>query len=69
MRLQVHRIQVESSASFVRFILREILGVMLSMATWDYPCITSVNSVVPALMSRIFVVLERLSHTLLQAER
>ncbi len=54
---------------FRRFIRREPLGVVLVMAPWNYPYLTSVNSVVPALMAGNAVVLKHSSQTPLCAER
>ena len=36
---------------FRRFIRREPLGVVLVLAPWNYPWLTSVNAVVPALLA------------------
>ena len=38
-------------AGFRRFIRREPLGVVLVIAPWNYPYLTAVNAVVPALMA------------------
>ena len=54
---------------FRRFIRREPLGVVLVMAPWNYPYLTSVNSVVPAIMAGNAVVLKHSSQTPLCAER
>ncbi len=54
---------------FDRFIVREPLGVVLVVAPWNYPFLTAVNSVVPALMAGNAVVLKHSSQTLLVGER
>jgi acyl-CoA reductase-like NAD-dependent aldehyde dehydrogenase len=54
---------------FERFITREPLGVVFTIAPWNYPYLTTVNSVIPALMAGNAVVLKHASHTLLVAER
>ena len=43
---------------FSRFIRREPLGVVLSIAPWNYPYLIAVNAVVPALMAGNAVVLK-----------
>ncbi len=54
---------------FRRFIRREPLGVVLVLAPWNYPYLTSVNSVVPAIMAGNAVVLKHSNQTPLCAER
>ncbi len=54
---------------FERYITREPLGVVFTIAPWNYPYLTTVNSVIPALMAGNAVVLKHASHTLLVAER
>jgi acyl-CoA reductase-like NAD-dependent aldehyde dehydrogenase len=54
---------------FKRFIRREPLGVVLSIAAWNYPYLIAVNSVVPALMAGNSVVLKHSAQTPLCAER
>jgi acyl-CoA reductase-like NAD-dependent aldehyde dehydrogenase len=54
---------------FRRFIRREPLGVVLVLAPWNYPYLTSVNSVVPAIMAGNVVVLKHSNQTPLCAER
>jgi acyl-CoA reductase-like NAD-dependent aldehyde dehydrogenase len=52
-----------------RFISREPLGVVFVVAPWNYPYLTTVNSVMPALMAGNTVVLKHSDQTLLVAER
>jgi acyl-CoA reductase-like NAD-dependent aldehyde dehydrogenase len=54
---------------FTRFIRREPLGTVLVIAPWNYPYLTAVNSIVPALMAGNAVVLKPSSQTPLTAER
>ena len=54
---------------FRRFVRREPVGVVLVLAPWNYPYLTSVNSVVPAIMAGNAVVLKHSNQTPLCAER
>jgi len=54
---------------FRRFIRREPLGVVFTVAAWNYPYLIAVNSVVPALMAGNTVVLKHSAQTPLCAER
>jgi acyl-CoA reductase-like NAD-dependent aldehyde dehydrogenase len=54
---------------FTRFIRREPLGVVLTIAPWNYPLLTAVNSIVPALLAGNVVMLRHSSQTPLCAER
>lgn len=60
---------VEASDSFERRILREPHGVVLVIAPWNYPYMTAINSVVPALIAGNAVVLKHATQTLLVGER
>ncbi len=60
---------VEEKEGFQRFIRREPLGVVLVVAPWNYPWLTSVNAVVPALLAGNAVVLKMAAQTPLVAER
>jgi acyl-CoA reductase-like NAD-dependent aldehyde dehydrogenase len=55
-------------AGFRRFIRREPLGVVFTVAAWNYPYLIAVNSVVPALMAGNAVVLKHSAQTPLAAE-
>jgi acyl-CoA reductase-like NAD-dependent aldehyde dehydrogenase len=52
-----------------RFIRREPLGVVLVVAPWNYPWLTSVNAVVPAILAGNAVILKMAQQTPLVAER
>lgn len=54
---------------FLRFIRREPLGVVFTIAPWNYPYLTAVNSIIPAIMAGNTVVLKHAANTLLVAER
>ncbi len=54
---------------FERFIAREPLGVVFTIAPWNYPYLTAVNSIIPALMAGNAVLLKHAAQTLLVGER
>ncbi|MDB5033860.1 MAG: short-chain dehydrogenase/reductase [Chlorobi bacterium] len=54
---------------FDRFIRREPLGIVLTIAPWNYPYLTAVNSIIPAIMAGNAVILKHSSQTPLCAER
>ncbi|HEY7611588.1 MAG TPA: aldehyde dehydrogenase family protein [Gemmatimonadales bacterium] len=54
---------------FVRYVRRDPVGVVFTIAPWNYPYLTAVNSVIPALMAGNTVVLKHAASTLLVAER
>ena len=62
-------IDVGPKAGFHRFLRREPLGVVFTVAAWNYPYLIAVNSVVPALMAGNVVVLKHSAQTPLCAER
>jgi len=62
-------IEPAPKAGFTRFVRREPLGVVLTIAPWNYPYLTAVNSVVPALVAGNAVILRHSSQTPLCAER
>ncbi len=55
--------------NFQRFVRREPLGVVFTIAAWNYPYLIAVNSVVPALMAGNAVILKHSAQTPLCAER
>jgi acyl-CoA reductase-like NAD-dependent aldehyde dehydrogenase len=63
------RIETKPREGFTRFIRREPLGVVLTVAPWNYPYLTAVNSVIPALMAGNCVLLRHSAQTPLCAER
>ncbi len=54
---------------FTRFIRKDPVGTVLVVAPWNYPYLTSVNSIVPALLAGNTIVLKHATQTLLCAER
>ncbi|GJM35733.1 MAG: aldehyde dehydrogenase [Saprospiraceae bacterium] len=62
-------IPAEELPGFRRFIRREPLGVVLVLAPWNYPYLTSVNAIIPAIMSGNSVILKQAQQTPLCAER
>jgi acyl-CoA reductase-like NAD-dependent aldehyde dehydrogenase len=52
-----------------RMIKREPVGVVLVIAPWNYPFLTAVNTVVPALVAGNAVLLKHASQTILAGER
>lgn len=62
-------IVVEDSDRFERRILREPHGVVFVVAPWNYPYMTAINTVAPALIAGNAVALKHASQTLLVGER
>ncbi len=62
-------IAVEDSPAFRRFIRREPHGVVLVVAPWNYPWMTAINTVAPALIAGNAVILKHATQTLLVGER
>ena len=60
---------VEESNSFERRIEREPHGVVFVIAPWNYPYMTAINTVAPALMAGNTVIIKHASQTLLVGER
>ena len=62
-------IRFDDLPGFARFIRREPLGTVFVVAPWNYPYLTAVNSVVPALLAGNAVILKHSAQTPLVAER
>lgn len=62
-------IELAERPGFTRFIRRQPLGVVFVVAPWNYPWLTSVNSLVPALVAGNVVVLKHSEQTPLVAQR
>ncbi|KQW28888.1 aldehyde dehydrogenase [Rhizobium sp. Root274] len=60
---------VENSATFERRIEREPHGVVFVIAPWNYPYMTAINTIAPALMAGNTVVIKHATQTLLVGER
>ncbi|MGC7403035.1 aldehyde dehydrogenase family protein [Pandoraea pneumonica] len=61
-------VAVAPQAGFTRYIKREPIGVVLTIAPWNYPLLTAVNSIVPALVAGNAVILKHSEQTPLCAE-
>ncbi len=59
----------EPIAGFRRLIKREPVGTVLVVAPWNYPYLTAVNTIIPALMAGNSVILKHATQTLLVGER
>ncbi|MER8507345.1 aldehyde dehydrogenase family protein [Mesorhizobium sp. M0199] len=55
--------------SFRRYVKKVPLGVVMVIAPWNYPYLTAVNTIVPALMAGSAVILKHAAQTLLVGER
>jgi acyl-CoA reductase-like NAD-dependent aldehyde dehydrogenase len=60
---------VEDSEQFNRYIAKEPVGIVFVVAPWNYPYLTAVNSIAPALCAGNAVVLKHATQTLLAGER
>ncbi len=62
-------VEVGEDATFKRYIKRVPHGVVLVVAPWNYPYMTAINTVAPALIAGNTVVLKHATQTLLVGER
>jgi acyl-CoA reductase-like NAD-dependent aldehyde dehydrogenase len=62
-------IEIEDSDAFRRYIAREPAGLVFVMAPWNYPYLTAVNTIAPALIAGNAVILKHATQTLLTGER
>jgi acyl-CoA reductase-like NAD-dependent aldehyde dehydrogenase len=62
-------IELPKQDGFLRFIRRVPIGVVLTVAPWNYPLLTAVNSIIPALMAGNTLVLKHSHQTPLCGER
>lgn len=60
---------IEDSGNFQRRIEREAHGVVFVIAPWNYPYMTAINTIAPALMAGNTVVIKHAAQTLLVGER
>ena len=60
---------VEDSGSFRRYVKHVPVGVVLVVAPWNYPYLTTINTIIPALMAGNSVILKHAAQTLLVGER
>jgi acyl-CoA reductase-like NAD-dependent aldehyde dehydrogenase len=61
--------KAEPKAGFTRFIRHEPLGIVFVIAPWNYPYLTAVNAIVPAILAGNAVILKHSAQTPLVAER
>ncbi|TNE34158.1 MAG: aldehyde dehydrogenase family protein [Alphaproteobacteria bacterium] len=61
-------VAIPEKAGFTRYIKREPVGVVLTIAPWNFPYMTAVNSIVPALMAGNAVILKHAAQTHLCGE-
>ncbi len=61
--------QVAILDGFDRFIRKEPLGTILVLSPWNYPYLTAVNAIIPAIMAGNTVILKHAEQTPLCAER
>lgn len=62
-------IEVTQMEGFKRYIKREPLGTVFILAPWNYPYLTSVNAIIPAIMAGNTVILKHSDQTPRCAER
>jgi acyl-CoA reductase-like NAD-dependent aldehyde dehydrogenase len=62
-------VEVAKLDGFTRFISREPVGCVFVIAPWNYPYLTSVNSIVPALLAGNTVIVKHAAQTLLCGQR
>ena len=60
---------IEDSASFRRSIVREPFGTVLVIAPWNYPYLTAINTIAPALIAGNTVILKHSTQTMLVGDR
>lgn len=66
---KLSNIEIEGQPGFNRFIERRPLGMVLAIVPWNYPFLTAVNSIIPAIMAGNAVLMKPSSQTPLTAER
>ncbi|ALO35424.1 aldehyde dehydrogenase [Colwellia sp. MT41] len=62
-------IKLTKKPGFIRYIKREPLGVVFIIAPWNYPYLTAINSIVPAIMAGNSVLLKHSAQTPLCGEQ
>lgn len=62
-------INLPEKSGYIRYIKREPLGIAVIIAPWNYPYLTAVNAVIPALLAGNVVILKHSAQTPLVAER
>lgn len=62
-------VKLEETPGFERWIQREALGVVFVIAPWNYPYLTAINAIMPAILAGNTVLLKHSAQTPLCAER
>jgi len=62
-------VQLATKPGFNRYIIHQPLGTVFVIAPWNYPFLTSVNAIIPALLAGNTVILKHSAQTPLVAER
>ncbi|WP_116474711.1 aldehyde dehydrogenase family protein [Zobellella maritima] len=62
-------VRLPEKPGFERYIKREALGLVLVVAPWNFPYLTAINAVMPAIMAGNTVILKHSAQTPLCAER
>jgi len=62
-------IKIEKKEGFERWIQREAIGVVLIIAPWNFPYMTAINAIMPAILSGNAVLLKHSAQTPLCSER
>ncbi|PPR77615.1 MAG: Phenylacetaldehyde dehydrogenase [Alphaproteobacteria bacterium MarineAlpha3_Bin5] len=65
----LRNVPCQRKSGFNRFIKREPLGLIAVIAPWNYPYLTSVNTIIPAIMAGNTVILKHSKQTPLCAEQ
>lgn len=66
---ELQDLEVSELEGFKRFIRKEPLGTLLVLSPWNYPYLTAVNTIIPAIMAGNTVILKHAEQTPLCAER
>lgn len=62
-------VELATKPGFSRYIKREALGIVFVIAPWNFPFLTAINAIIPALMAGNSVILKHSAQTPLCAER
>ncbi len=62
-------VQIPEKEGFTRYIKKQPMGVVVVIAPWNYPLLTAINSIMPALLAGNAVLLKHSAQTPLCAER
>ena len=62
-------VMANDKPGFRRYVKKDPLGVVMVIAPWNYPYLTAVNTIVPALIAGSAVILKHAAQTLLVGER